>query len=79
MAVDPTPIPAPTPASGFGTSEFWLNLIVVIANAVLNSGQLPQASVAFKVIFAAVSVLTAILYTAQRTSLKKAALKVARS
>ena len=59
-----------TPNSGFKSSEFWLKLIAILVAAVLASGILPEQSSAVKLLTIALTILSALGYTAARTALK---------
>jgi len=72
--VDPVPAPAPLPplTPGWKTSEAWLTAIAMILGILPNTGLLANAPLALKIVGLASSVLAALGYTANRTSLKRA-------
>tara|TARA_R100001244_G_scaffold132394_1_gene108852 strand:- start:3287 stop:3601 length:315 start_codon:yes stop_codon:yes gene_type:complete len=55
---------------GWKTTEFWLNLLVVILGAVLASGAIGAGGLTAQIIGGALSVLGALGHTASRTSVK---------
>ncbi len=57
---------------GYKTSEFWLNLLVFLLGAALASGLLADGGHVAKTIGGALSLLSAIGYTAARTGVKRA-------
>ena len=58
-------------APGWKTSEFWLSTAPFLLTALLESGALPDASPAVRIVSWVVSTLAALGYTASRTFLKK--------
>jgi hypothetical protein len=58
---------------GYRTSEFWLSLAAVLLSATLASGLLEESDTRFKVIYAVVTALTALGYTASRAIVKTTA------
>lgn len=63
--------PITEPKSGFVTTEFWVNLGVVILGALITTGAIAQESTIGKIIGAVLMVASALGYTASRTMLKK--------
>lgn len=62
MAQDKTP--------GYKTTEFWLSLAAVALSATLASGLLQESDTKYKVLYAIVTALTALGYTAGRAIVK---------
>lgn len=80
VAADPTvPVAAAPPSAtvvvkpGMKTTEFVLTLISVLLTALLNSGLLPDASVAAKIASMILAAVTTLTYTAGRSAVKVAA------
>ncbi len=60
---------------GYKTSEFWLSLAAVILSATLASGLLQESDTKYKVLYAIVTALAALGYTAGRAIVKSTASK----
>ena len=70
MATDPIPVPAPP--SGFGSSEWWLGLLIVAGTALLNSGLLPSVPDGARIASIVGLIVTVLGYFASRTVVKAA-------
>ena len=60
------------PRVGWGTSEFWITVLVVALTNAVAFGLVPEDSVWSKVVLVALAVLAAVGYTASRTAVKRA-------
>jgi hypothetical protein len=58
---------------GFKTSEYWLQTLAILLNAVIASDAIVETTLVGKIVFGAVSILAALGYTAARKAAKEKA------
>lgn len=68
----PPPAPPTTPGvkPGYQTTEFWVHLLSVIVAAIIGSGLFTESSAVTQILAIAATLLSALGYSASRTSLK---------